>query len=74
MDDKYQSRARPTAVYAACAITTAFAGAAIAGIALDHAFVGEIMTPLWSYAGFYAWQRTKEKVAGASEPANGATA
>lgn len=61
--DHYTSRARPTCVYAACIITAAMAVAMIFSIKLDTGAVATIIAPLWTYAGFYAWNRTQEKIA-----------
>jgi hypothetical protein len=61
--DKFTSRARPSLLYLAGLITAAMAGAVILGRPLNTDALSYIMLPLWGHAGFYAYQRTKEKVA-----------
>lgn len=61
--DKYTSRARPTGVYAATVITAALAVAMICGVKLDTGEIVTLLAPLWGSASFYAYQRTREKLA-----------
>lgn len=69
--DRYVSRARPTMLYAATAITCVLAGAicyvTIKHITVDWGIVGAITSltlPLFGAGGYYIGQRTKEKLNG----------
>lgn len=71
-EDKYVSRARPTAVYAA----VLFTGTVVTTVEImllrvmhvDWSVIGSItalITPMWGAVGYYFGQRTKEKLGGA---------
>lgn len=70
--DKWTSRARPTAIYAATGITVmigvALCWCLVNKIAVDMGAIGAILsllTPLWTNSIWYTNSRTKEKIAGA---------
>jgi holin (3TMs family) len=72
--DAYVSRARPTMLYAATAITVAISLAVgvvvIRGGTVDLAIAGvlsTLMLPLWGAAGLYVDRRTKEKMNGVED-------
>lgn len=62
--DKYVSRARPTGLYIAYAVTGAIIVSEIFGYKVDHAMVAELLVPLYGNAGYYMYLRTKEKMNG----------
>lgn len=62
--DKYTSRARPTGLYMAYALSLLVAIAMIAKIPIDRALIAEIILPMYSAAGYYMFLRTKEKMNG----------
>lgn len=62
--DKYTSRARPTGLYMAYALSLLVAIAMIAKIPVDRALIAEIILPMYSAAGYYMFLRTKEKMNG----------
>ncbi len=62
--DKFTSRARPSLLYLAGLITAALAVGVIFQVKIDTGAVAELLIPLWGHAGFYAYQRTKEKLGG----------
>lgn len=61
--DKYTSRARPTGVYAATIITAMMATGMLFGVKLDTGAIVVLLAPLWGSAGYYTFNRTKEKLA-----------
>jgi hypothetical protein len=63
-ESKYQTLARPTQLYVACLVTTAFAGAEIAGIHIDPGAMSMLLGSAWAGAAWYTKQRTTEKLAG----------
>lgn len=65
--DKYVSRARPTGVYAATAITAALAIGEICGAKIDSGAMIYLLAPLWGNSMWYATQRTKEKISGGTQ-------
>ena len=72
--DKYTSRARPTMLYAATAITSFLVivvGVTIfKAVHIDLGAIGAIvslMTPLWGAGGFYIYKRTQEKLNGSND-------
>ncbi len=59
---QYKEAARPTVVYVACLLTAAITAAVIFQVPVPAGVTMEILGPLWAYAGYYAKQRTVEKV------------
>lgn len=59
--DKYVSRARPTGLYVAYAITVALAVGLIAGVDLDPTAILTILTPCWGASGYYMHLRSEDK-------------
>jgi len=62
--DKYVSRARPSGLYAAYAISTALAVALVFGVKIDAAAILTLMGPMYGAASVYVWRRTSEKLGG----------
>lgn len=61
--DKFTSRARPALLYLAGLITTALAVAKIFGVEVNSDVIW-LIGPMWGQAGWYTWNRTKEKMNG----------
>lgn len=61
--DRYVARARPTGLYIAYLGTAALVAANIAGVKIDTGAMVTLLTPMWSQAAWYTYNRTKEKLA-----------
>ena len=61
--DKFVSRARPTLLYLAGLITAALAAAKIFGVVINNDVIW-LIGPMWGQAGWYTYQRTREKLNG----------
>lgn len=58
----YKEAARPTAVYAAIVATLIIVVAMVCGRPIPAGVAMEVLGPVWAYAGYYARQRTQEKL------------
>lgn len=63
-NDKFVSRARPSGYYAFILCSVAVVVAGIAGVALDHTLVLEVILPLGGAGAQWQYNRTQEKKAG----------
>lgn len=61
--DKFTSRARPALLYLAGIITAALAVAKIFGVPINSDVIW-LIGPMWGQAGWYTYNRTKEKMNG----------
>lgn len=63
-EDKYVSRARPTGLYISYLVSLGLAAAVIAGVRIDTAAILTLLGPLMGFSGWYAYNRTREKLNG----------
>lgn len=62
--DKYVSRARPTGLYLAYALSAFVVIGMLTHLPIDRALVAEVIVPMYGAGGYYMYLRTKEKMNG----------